>query len=317
MSNNQNTPNVAGMVVFHQLVESGSFTETARRLGLSKASISRELAALEARLGAQLLVRTTRRMSLTEMGNLFYERCRRVVEEAEDAERSIHQLQAQPHGTLRLAVPMSFGVLQIATRIHRFLDRYPHVKVEIEATDRLIDIVYERIDLAIRIRRPREQSFVIRKLCPIRGLILASPDYLARNAAPRTPNELAAHSCLTYRGASETWRFSSGEELEVRGRLTFDNGEALRIAALAGLGIVTLPTFLCASDVRDGRLVPLLLEHLHPGTTVFAVYPANRHLSPKVRALIDWLVEELGPEPEWDRDLPVAGRHRTWIGPTG
>lgn len=305
------------MIVFSHLVEAGSFTAAARRLGLSKASISREIAALEARLGTQLLTRTTRRMSLTEMGHLFYERCRRVLEEAEDAERSIHQLQAEPHGTLRLAVPMSFGVLQIAPRIPRFLARHPALKVEIEATDRVVDLVYERIDLAIRIRRPREQSHVIRRLCPIRGLLLASPDYLARHGAPERPVDVAEHPCLTYRGATELWRFSTGEEIEVRGQLTFDNGDALRIAALAGLGLVTLPTYLCGDDVRTGRLVPLLLEHMHPGTTVFAVYPQNRHLSPKVRAVIDWLVEELGPEPEWDRDLPVAGRHRSWVGPTG
>jgi DNA-binding transcriptional LysR family regulator len=318
MSNNHVTSGVTGMVVFTHLVESGSFTAAAKRLGLSKASISRELTALEERLGAQLLVRTTRRMSLTEMGQVFYERCRRVVEEAADAERSIHQLQAEPHGTLRLTVPMSFGILQIAPRIHGFLARYPSLRVEIEATDRVVDLVYERIDLALRIRRPREQtSYVIRRLCPIRGLMCASPDYLARHPAPRTPAEVADHFCLTYRGTSETWRFRTGEEVEVKGRLTLDNGDALRLAALSGLGLVTLPTYLCGDDVRAGRLVPLLLEHLHPGTSVFAVYPENRHLSPKVRAVIDWLAEELGPEPEWDRDLPVAGRHRTWTGPTG
>jgi len=317
MSNNDTATAVSAMVVFAHLVESGSFTETARRLGLSKASVSREIAALEARLGAQLLVRTTRRMSVTDIGRIFYERCRRVVEEAEDAERSIHQLQAEPHGILRMTVPMSFGVSEVAPRIHRFLARHPDLKVEIEATDRVVDLVYERFDLAIRIRRPREQtSYVVRRICPIRGLMLASPDYLARRGAPRTPLEVADHPCLTYRGASETWRFSSGEEIEVSGRLTIDNGDALRNAALAGLGIVTLPTYLCGDDVRAGRLVPLLLEHMHPGTSVFAVYPENRHLSPKVRAVIDWLVEELGPEPEWDRDLPVAGRHRSWIGPT-
>lgn len=316
MSNNQHFPSVAGMVIFAHLVETGSFTTTARRLGVSKASISRELAALEARLGAQLLLRTTRSMSLTEAGSVFYERCRRVVEEAEDAERSIHQLQAEPHGTLRLTVPMSFGVHQIAPRIERFLARHPSLKVEIEATDRVVDLVYERIDVAIRIKRPREQSYVIRRICPIRGLLCASPAYLERRGAPRTPAEVAEHPCLTYRGASELWRFSTGEEIPVRGPLTFDNGDALRVAGLAGLGLVTLPTYLCGDDVREGRLVPLLLEHMHPGTSVFAVYPENRHLSPKVRALIDWLVEELGPEPEWDRDLPVAGRHRTWRGPT-
>jgi DNA-binding transcriptional LysR family regulator len=126
--------------------------------------------------------------------------------------------------------------------------------------------------------------------------------------ALRPPLDVADHPCLTYRGASELWRFRTGEEIAVSGRLTFDNGDALRIAALEGLGLVTLPTYLCGPDVRAGRLVPLLLDHMHPGTSVFAVYPENRHLSPKVRAMIDWLAEELGPEPEWDRDLPVAGR---------
>ncbi|MEZ4331774.1 MAG: LysR family transcriptional regulator [Myxococcota bacterium] len=316
MSNNQHFPSVAGMVIFAHLVETGSFTATAHRLGISKASISREVAALEERLAAQLLVRTTRRMSLTEAGSIFYERCRRVVEEAEDAERSIHELQAEPHGTLHMTVPMSFGVHEIAPRIARLLARHPRLKVEIEATDRVVDLVYERIDLAIRIKRPREQSYVIRRICPIRGLLLASPGYLERHGAPRTPLEVAEHFCLTYRGESELWRFSTGEEVAVRGRLTLDNGDGLRAAALAGLGLVTLPTYLCGDDVRAGRLVPLLLDHIHPGTSVFAVYPENRHLSPKVRAVIDWLVEELGPEPEWDRDLPVAGRHRTWRGPT-
>jgi len=315
MSNNSTFPAVSAMVVFTQLVESGSFTTAAKRLGLSKASISRELAALETRLGAQLLVRTTRRMSLTELGQVFYERCRRVVEEAEDAERSIHQLQAEPHGSLRLAVPMSFGVMEIAPRIPRFLERHPALKIEIEATDRVVDLVYERIDLGIRIRRPRESSYVIRRLCPIRGLLCATPDYLARHGVPLTPPEVADHACLTYRGASETWRFRTGEEIEVSGRLTFDNGEALRVAALAGLGLVTLPTYLCGDDIRTGRLVPVLLDHMHPGTSVFAVYPENRHLSPKVRAMIDWLAEELGPEPAWDRDLPVAGRHKGWQPP--
>lgn len=317
MSNNHQFPSVAGMVIFAHLVETESFTETARRLGVSKASISRELTSLEGRLGAQLLVRTTRRMNLTEAGNIFYERCRRVVEEAEDAERSIHQLQAEPHGTVRLAVPMSFGVHEIAPRIERLLARHPRLRVEIEATDRVVDMVYERIDVAIRIKRPREQSFVMRRICPIRGLLCASPDYLAAHGTPSTPAEVADHPCLTYRGGSELWRFSTGEEIQVKGRLTFDNGDALRVAALAGLGLVTLPTYLCGNDVREGTLVPLLLDHIHPGTSVFAVYPANRHLSPKVRAVIDWLIEELGPEPEWDRDLPVAGRHRTWRGPTG
>jgi DNA-binding transcriptional LysR family regulator len=308
MRDNDPIRSVSGMFIFSSVVEEGSFTAAARRLGVSKASVSREIAALEARLGAQLLRRTTRRMSLTEVGDLFYERCRRVIDDAEDAERSVHQLQAEPHGSLRVAVPMSFGYLEIAPRIDRFLGRHPKVRVEIEATDRVIDLIHERIDLSVRIRRPRERSYVMRRICPIRGLLCASPGYLERHGAPTRPEEVTHHDCLTYRGETEMWAFGTGERLDVSGPLTFDNGDALRRAALAGLGLVYLPTYLLGDDLRAGRLVPLLLDHTHPGTWLYAVYPENRHLSPKVRALIDWLVEEFGPEPEWDRDLPIAGR---------
>jgi DNA-binding transcriptional LysR family regulator len=296
------------MIVFVRVVEEGSFSGAARKLGLSKASISRQVGALEAHLGSQLLRRTTRRMSLTEEGNLFFEHCRRVLEAAEDAERSIHELQAEPHGLLRIAVPMSFGFLQLAPRIHRFLERHAKVKVEIEATDRVIDLVHERFDLSIRIRRPRERSYVMRRICPIRGLLCASPDYLARHDPPQRPEDVLDHECLIYHGPSETWKFGTGETFEISGRLAFDNGDGLRQAVLSGLGLATLPTFLIGDDIRAGRLVPLLLDHTHPGLSLYAVYPESRHLSPKVRAMIDWLVEELGPEPQWDRDLPVAGR---------
>lgn len=308
MRNDDPLRSISAMLVFARVVEEGSFTAAARRLGLSKASVSREVSALETRLGAQLLRRTTRRMSLTEAGDLFYARCQRVVEEAEDAQRSVHELQAEPHGSLRLAVPMSFGNLQLAPRLHRVLERHPGLQLEIEATDRVIDLIHERIDLSIRIGRPRESSAVMRRICPIRLLLCATPDYLARHEAPTRPEHLIDHECLTYDGSTEAWRFSTGETIEVSGRLRYDNRDALRRAALDHLGLVYLPTFVVGDDVRAGRLVPLLLEQTHPGTSAFAVYPASRHLSPKVRAMIDWLVEELGPEPDWDRELPRPGR---------
>ncbi|HKK52127.1 MAG TPA: substrate binding domain-containing protein, partial [Myxococcota bacterium] len=184
----------------------------------------------------------------------------------------------------------------------------PGLQLEIEATDRVIDLIHERIDLSIRIGRPRESSAVMRRLCPIRLLLCATPDYLARHEAPTRPEHLIDHECLAYDGSTEAWRFSTGETIEVNGRLRYDNRDALRRAALDHLGLVYLPTFVVGDDVRAGRLVPLLLEQTHPGTSAFAVYPASRHLSPKVRAMIDWLVEELGPEPDWDHELPVPGR---------
>jgi DNA-binding transcriptional LysR family regulator len=294
------------MLIFSQVVEEGSFSAAARRLGISKASVSREISALERQLGAQLLRRTTRQMSLTEVGGVFHERCRRVLEEAEAAELSVSRLQAVPRGVIRMAAPMSFGHLQLAPRLPGFLARYPNVKVEMDATDRVIDLVHEKMDLSVRIRRPREGSYVIRKLCPIRFLLCASPAYLEARGAPSEPGDVREHNCLGYHAPTETWPFSTGEFVEARGTLSVDNGDALRQAALAGLGLVYLPTFVLGDDLRAGRLRALLTQHTHVQTSLYAVYPESRHLSPKVRAMLDWLVEELGPEPDWDADLPVA-----------
>ena len=308
MRNNDPLANVSGMLVFSRVVEEGSFSAAARKLGLSKASVSREISALEQRLGAQLLRRTTRRMSLTEVGDVFHERCQRVVEAAKEAESSVSQLQEAPRGAIRLAVPMSFGHLQIAPLLPRFLERYPNIRVDVDATDRIVDLIYERVDLSIRIGRPREQSYVQRKLCPIRLLMCASPEYLERRGPPRTPGDLSEHVCLNYADQMAVWRFSTGERIKTAGTLNVNNGDALRQAALVGHGIVYLPSFLVADDVRSGRLTPLLTRHTNLETNLLAVYPESRHISPKVRAMIDWLVEELGPEPEWDEALPVAGR---------
>ena len=304
MSNSESVGNVSGMLVFSQVVEAGSFSEAARRLGVSKASVSREVAALERRLGAQLLRRTTRRMSLTEVGEVFLAGCRRVAEEAEAAELSVGRLQADPRGRIRLAAPMSFGHLQLAPRLGVFLERYPEVHVDIDLTDRRIDLIREKFDLSVRIGRPRESSYVTRKLAPIRTLVCASPAYLEEHPTPLEPADLAEHACLGYAAPPERWNFAGGVSVQTRGPLNADNGDALRRAALSGLGVVYLPSFLVGDDVRAGRLVPLLPGYVDARSDVFAVYPESRHLSPKVRAMIDWLVEELGPDPDWDRDLP-------------
>jgi len=313
MRNNNPLLNVSGMLIFSRVVEEGSFSAAAHKLGISKASVSREISALEERLGAQLLRRTTRRMSLTEVGDVFHARCKRVVEEAEAAELSVSQLQAAPQGSIRMAVPMSFGHLQIAPRLPRFLARYPGVQVDVEATDRVVDLVHERVDLSVRIRRPQDGSYVMRKLCPIRILVCASPEYLARCGSPSEPSELCKHNCLGYHGPTELWIFTNGDEIETSGSLCADNGDALRQAAVAGLGVVRLPTFLIADDVRAGRLVGLLTEYTQLESGLFAVYPESRHLSPKVRAMLDWLVEELGPEPDWEIGLPYDGSDKPFL----
>jgi len=302
--------NAAAMLVFAEVVATGSFTRAARRLGLSKASVSREVARLERRLGAQLLRRTTRSMSLTEIGETFYAGCQRVVEEAEQAERSVGELQAEPRGEIRLAASVSLGQIQIAPRLPAFLARYPKVRLRVDLTDRMVDLVREKFDLAIRITgRLADATLVQRRLCPIRFFACAAPGYLKRHGTLRDPADLERHNCLGV-GASP-WHLVLSREraARLRGDLHVDNGDALRRVALLGHGIVFLPTYLVGDDLGRGRLVRILPDALSLEASAFAIYPQSRHPSPKVRALIDHLVETLGPEPEWDR-FEVRARAR-------
>jgi DNA-binding transcriptional LysR family regulator len=299
----------AAMLVFAEVVATGSFTRAARRLGLSKASVSREVARLERRLGAQLLRRTTRSMSLTEIGETFYAGCQRVAEEAEAAERSVGELQAEPRGEIRLAASVSLGQLQIAPRLPAFLARYPKLRLRMDLTDRKVDLVSEKFDLAIRITgRLADAALVQRRLCPIRFFACAAPGYVERHGAPRELADLEGHNCLGV-GASP-WHLALSREraARLRGDLYIDNGDALRRVALLGHGIVFLPTYLVGEDLGRGRLVRVLPAALSLEASAFAIYPQSRHPSPKVRALIDYLVETLGPEPEWDRFESAAGQ---------
>jgi DNA-binding transcriptional LysR family regulator len=305
--------NAAAMMVFAEVVASGSFTRAARRLGLSKASVSREVARLERRLGAQLLRRTTRSMSLTEIGEVFYAGCQRVVEEAAQAERSVGELQAEPRGEIRLAASVTFGQLQIAPRLPAFLARHPHVRVRMDLTDRMVDLVGEKFDLALRITgRLGDATLTQRRLCPIRFVVCAAPAYLERHPPIRTPAQLEKHNCLGVGTSPWGLVLSRGRTrrpaFRIGGDLVIDNGDALRRVALLGHGIVCLPTYLVGDDLRAGRLVRILPETLGLEASAFAVYPQSRHLTPKVRALIDYLAAELGPEPPWDhpRGVPRA-----------
>lgn len=291
----------SAMLVFAEVVATGSFTAAARRLGLSKASVSREVARLERRLGAQLLRRTTRSMSLTEIGEAFYAGCQRVVEEAEQAERSVGELQAEPRGEIRLAASTSFGQFQLAPRLPAFLARYPKVRLRMDLTDRMVDLVSEKFDLAIRITgRLRDATLVQRRLCPIRFFVCAAPSYLRRHGVPREPAELERHNCLGLGASPWHLLLSRDRAVRLQGDLQIDNGDALRRIAVLGHGVVFLPTYLVGDDLGAGRLVRVLPEELALEASAFAVYPQSRHASPKVRALIDYFAEELGPEPAWD-----------------
>lgn len=299
--------------LFTLVAEGRSFTRAAEKLGLSKSAASRRVAELEARLGARLFNRTTRHISLTQVGEGFYHRVSQILDSLEEAERSVASQHAAPRGVLKLAAPMSFGIKHLADAIARFMDQYPEVEIDMELSDRFVDLVEEGYDMAVRIGRLKDSSLVARKLCPARIIICASPAYLERHGVPQTPADLAQHHCLLYTGSAnpEQWPFRvtpGGDEVRmvrVGGRLRANNGDALREAALAGQGITLLPSFIVGDDLSHGRLVPVLMEHTASQSAVFAVYPANRHLSPKVRVFVDFLSSRFGPVPYWDAGVTV------------
>src|SRR5262245_25506259 len=312
--------NASAMVVFAEVVAAGSFSEAARRLGISNASVSREIARLERRLGAHLLRRTTRKMSLTDVGEAFYERCQRVVDETEQATWSVGVSQAEPRGEIRLAAPTSFGHRQLAPRLPGFLERFPEVRVHVDLTDRLVDLVSERFDLAVRITGQLEDAALVqRRLCPIRFVACAAPSYLRRNGVPVTIGDLLRHNCLNPSGLP--WRAILRDHLSprrnewIQGDLNLDSADALHRVALLGHGIVCLPTFIAGEDLREGRLVRVLPKQLTLEASAFAIYPQSRHPSPKVRALIDYLLASLGAKPEWDLFKPAAASRKRGSGP--
>ena len=297
---------LAAMEAFVRVAETQSFSEAARRLRASKSAISRQVAALEADLGARLFHRTTRSLTLTEAGHGYYQQVSRILADLDEANLSVSRLQAAPRGRLRVNAPMSFGFLHLAPAIPDFLARYPEVEVDMTMNDRYVDLVDEGFDVAVRIARLDDSSLVARKLAPIRRVICASPAYLALHGVPACPDDLKSHECLSYSNVLPVgeWRFVAPDgrpwPVEVHGRLNANNGDALRVAALAGLGLVNQPTFIVGGDLQAGALVSVLTEFIPEDSALHAVYPHSRHLSPKVRAFVDFLALRFGPRPYWD-----------------
>jgi DNA-binding transcriptional LysR family regulator len=297
------------MAVFARVVEAESFSGAARALGLSKSAVSKQIGRLEDRLGLRLLNRTTRRLSLTEAGAAFYQGCQRVVAEAEAAERAVTRLASAPRGRLRVNAPMSFGVRHISPALPEFLGRYPELAVDLTLNDRVVDLVEEGFDVGVRIARLADSSLVARRLAPSRSVLSAAPAYLEARGVPRALDQLEHHACLiySYQATGEAWRLTGPEgerRLKVSGPLRVNNGDALLAAALGGLGVALLPCFICGDDLRAGRLVRVLPDwEASADSAVSAVYPAARHLSPKVRAFVDFLAERFGDKPYWDQGI--------------
>ena len=301
---------LAALEAFARVAETGSFSAAARALNLSKSLISRQVSALEAELGARLISRTTRSLTLTEAGRGYYDQVARILAQMEEADLSVSQLQATPRGKLRVNAPMSFSLLRLAPVLPDFLALYPEIDIDVAMNDRRVDLMEEGFDLAIRIGRLADSSLVARKLGPMQRIVCASPAYFAERGLPKVPADLRTHACLCYSNADtvDEWRFSEPDgrsiAVEVKGRVRANNGDLLRLAALRGLGMVDLPNFLVGADIEAGALVPVLQDFIRQDGGVYAVYPHALYLPPKTRVFIDFLAQRWGGAPDWPNVVP-------------
>ena len=293
----------ADLSMFVAVVDSGGISAAAERLGVAKSAVSRRLADLEGRLGAQLLRRTTRRLTLTDSGRAFHERAKNILADLEEAEQSVSQAHGALRGRLKVALPLAYGIRHVGPLITEFMALHPAVEFDLDFNDRRIDLMQEGFDLAIRVARLPDSSLIARRLAPVPSALCASPDYLARRGTPARAADLAGHAALVYSNLAnpDTWNFVGPEgqpgSVKVPVRLRANNGEFLTRAAIAGQGIILHPTFYLDEAIRAGELVPLLTDHAWPQVNAYAVYPPTRHLSRRVRALVDFLAERLAGQP--------------------
>lgn len=299
---------------FVAVVEAGSFTAAAERLDSAKSAISRRVSALEDRLGAQLLRRTTRRLNLTDTGRSFYERSARILADLDEAEAAVQQQHGELRGNLRVALPLSFGIRHMGESIAEFSRLHPRVTFDLDLNDRRIDLLQEGVDLAIRIGHLRDSALIARRLFDARTIVCASPGYLEKHGVPQKPDDLWSHDCLAYGNLADPGRWVYRDEHDARGQvdvnvsLTASSGDFLCDAASRGLGIALQPTFIAGGKICSGELVPILQNYRWPVSPAWAVYPPTRHLSYRVRAFIDFLAEKFAGVPQWDEecDAPTA-----------
>ncbi|RFP19512.1 MULTISPECIES: LysR family transcriptional regulator [unclassified Duganella] len=293
--------------VFVEVVRREGFARAADALDTSPANVTRYISDLEAHLQTRLLNRSSRKMSLTSSGEALFERAKSILDDVAEAEAIVSSATMQPRGVLRINAPLSFGVLHLAPLWARFMQKYPDVQLDVALIDRVVDIVEEGYDMAIRISRAGSASNVARKLATSHNLLCASPAYIKQRGMPMQPAELLQHSCIgySYAATADEWQLldANGQPHTVKVRCVMhtNNGDTARGAALGGLGVIWQPSFLVGADLRAGRLVRVLPDYHMPDIDVLAVYPSRRHLSAKVRVMIDFLVDEFSGTPPWDR----------------
>lgn len=291
------------MRVFTAVVEAGSFVKAADALRMSKAGVSRHLTELETRLGARLLQRTTRRQSLTEEGQLFYERCKMLLAEVEDAEIEVNSRSGEVGGLLRVNAPLTFGVRHLAPLWAQFKAQHPKLMLDITLADRVVDLVDEGYDVAVRISQLADSTLVSRRLASTRMVLCATPGYLQQRGRPDHPKELAMHAAIAYSywAGRDEWRFHGPEgevNVRIQPMMRANNGDTCLEAALADLGVILQPTFIVGDALRAGTLVELMPQYRCVELGIYGVYPTRRHVPPRVRALVDFLAAHFA-QPPW------------------
>ncbi|MES2182046.1 MAG: LysR family transcriptional regulator [Pseudomonadota bacterium] len=295
------------MIIFAHVVNEQSFSAAARKLGASRSSVSKAVAKLEHALGASLLNRSTRHLSLTEVGAAFFDYCTRISYEADQAHKMIDSLNAQPRGVLKVAASVAFGTLHIAPVIGDFLRRYPELDIDMTITDRIVDLAEEGYDVVICVTRDLPPALIAKKLAPIRRRLCATPNYFREFGEPQSPQDLVNHNCLDYihSGDKGLWRFKGPDgdvSVPVSGRLRINDDEALSQVVLGGFGLALLPTFIIGKDIQAKNLKSVLSEYIPVDQYVYALYLPKLNLPLKIRALIDFLAERFGAEPYWDQE---------------
>lgn len=295
---------LAAIEIFARVVEAKGFSAAARRLNLSKSAVSKHVTRLEKSLGVRLLNRSTRCVSLTEIGREFYERCADILAAAEQAELAATRMQAEPRGTLRVTSPVAFGIACLAALLPDFLRARPGLAVDLTLTNRAINLVDEGYDLSVVIAQELQPGVVARRVAAIRRTLCAAPAYIAERGMPGTPDDLHDHNCVVYTGDAQQrkWCLHDGRgttSVTVAGNFLANNFAVLHQSVLRGVGVGLLPDFLAAPDVRRGALVKVLPEFEPDEAALYCVYTANRHVPPKVRAFVDFLISRLGPDEAW------------------
>ncbi|MBH68665.1 MAG: transcriptional regulator [Rhodospirillaceae bacterium] len=295
---------LSAMKVFCSVVESNSLAGAARMINVSPSVVSKQLSALEDRLGARLINRTTRRVSVTEEGRAYYERSKQIIADIDEAEIAVSHAHTAPQGLLKITAPFTFAHRHLTPHLPEFIRIYPNIEIQVQVSDRVVDLVDEGLDLAIRIAHLKDSSLIARRLAANHRSIVATPTYLEMHGIPQHPEELSGHKLVTWPPGNpiNDWHFLINDQertFKAKGLIYIDSGDSILSTVLAGGGLSMLQAFMVGEYIKNKQLIPVLEDFVREDIPIFAVYPSSRHLSPKVRVFVDFLLKKYGPQPYW------------------